>query len=158
MFNKKILIVDDEILNRDLLADYLTRKGFKNVLTAAKADETLQKIKTEKPDLIILDIALEDYIDGVEILRRTKAGLSPNSYIELCCAGNGGDGFKPLGPAVTVPVDAIPALVEVVFPPGNPKIDDASNIRGTGYFKILVPLTLVVILFGSILCSTLKVI
>jgi CheY-like chemotaxis protein len=89
MFNKKILIVDDDVLNKDLLADYLMRKGFKNVLTAAKADETLQKIKTEKPDLIILDIALEDYIDGVEILRRTKAGLSPNSKVVMLSGHKG---------------------------------------------------------------------
>lgn len=83
MFNKKILIVDDDVLNKDLLADYLIRKGFKNVLTAAKADESLEIIEREKPDFIILDIQLEDHIDGVEILRRTKARLSQNSKVVM---------------------------------------------------------------------------
>jgi DNA-binding NtrC family response regulator len=83
MFNKKILIVDDIEYVRDPFVRFLNRRGFKNVITAAKADEALEKIEREKPDFIVLDIQLEDKIDGVEILRRTKAGLSPNSKIVM---------------------------------------------------------------------------
>ena len=43
-------------------------------MTAAKPNEALEIIEKEKPDLILLDIQLDDKIDGVEILKRTKEG------------------------------------------------------------------------------------
>ena len=81
MFDKKILIVDDELDIREPLSHYLLMKGFKNVMTAEKANEALEKIEKHKPDLVLLDIQLKDEIDGMEILKRTKEKLSPASKI-----------------------------------------------------------------------------
>jgi len=86
MSDKKILLVDDLEFIRRPLVRYLSRRGVKNILEAATANEALQKIESEKPDLIILDVQLEDTIDGIEILRRTKASLSPNSIVVMLTA------------------------------------------------------------------------
>ena len=81
MFNKKILIVDDDIDIREPFNDYLILKGFKNVICAATPAEALALIEAHKPDLILLDIQLKDRINGIEILKRTKETLSPGSKV-----------------------------------------------------------------------------
>ena len=81
MFNKKILIVEDEFDIRESFEEYLSFMGFKNVLSAANPDEALEKIEQHKPDLILLDIQLKNPINGVEILKRTKEQLSPASKV-----------------------------------------------------------------------------
>ena len=81
MFDKKILIVDDEIDIREPFSDYLSLKGFKNILCAGNPSEALAIIEKQKPDLILLDIQLKDAINGIEILKRTKEKLSPDSKV-----------------------------------------------------------------------------
>lgn len=83
MFDKSILIVEDSEDIRAPMIRFFTRKGFQKVQGAAKAEEALAKIEKEKPDLILLDIQLEDVIDGVEILKMTKTRLSPASLIVM---------------------------------------------------------------------------
>lgn len=83
MFDKKILIVDDEIDILEPFCDYLSLKGFKNILGAVTASEALEKIEKEKPDLVLLDIELNESINGMEILRRTREELSPGSKIVM---------------------------------------------------------------------------
>jgi DNA-binding NtrC family response regulator len=83
MLEKTYLIVDDAEDIREPFVRFLTRRGFKKVMAAAKAKDALEKIEKEKPDLILLDIQLEDEIDGVEILKRTKEGLSPTSHVVM---------------------------------------------------------------------------
>ena len=58
----KILLVDDEIYARDNMARLIQRKGF-SVCVAENADECLKVLKSEKPDVIFLDIMLPD-LDG----------------------------------------------------------------------------------------------
>jgi len=86
MSDKSILVVDDLEFLRNPLVRFLNRRGLKNVLVAATANEALQKIENLKPFLIILDVQLEDTIDGIEILRRTKTLLSPNSIVVMLTA------------------------------------------------------------------------
>jgi len=83
MYDKTILIVDDDDDIRVPLARFFTRREFKKVFSAAKAKEALEIIEKEKPDLALLDIQLKDEIDGVEILKRTKSGLSPSSHVVM---------------------------------------------------------------------------
>ena len=66
MSDKSILVVDDLEFLRNPLVRFLNRRGLKNVLVAATANEALQKIENLKPFLIILDVQLEDTIDGIE--------------------------------------------------------------------------------------------
>jgi two-component system alkaline phosphatase synthesis response regulator PhoP len=66
----KILIVEEEETLLHNLADNLRSEGY-NVSTSAHGEEGLQKIRTEKPDLIVLDIMLPG-LDGLSICRMVR--------------------------------------------------------------------------------------
>ncbi len=85
--SKKILIVDDEQGIRVLIRGILEDEGY-TVMDAGHANDALNLIENDTPDLAILDIWLEDSaIDGIEILKRTKA-LHPNLPV-LMMSGHG---------------------------------------------------------------------
>lgn len=67
----KILIIEDEPPIVKALSDKLGREGFE-VSVAGKGEEGWEKIKTEKPDLILLDIILPE-MNGWEVLEKQKA-------------------------------------------------------------------------------------
>jgi len=69
--NNKILVVDDNELYRHCVVKSLERQGFKNVIGAETGKEGVEKAKTEKPDLVILDVVLPD-INGLEVCRQIK--------------------------------------------------------------------------------------
>lgn len=71
---RKILVVEDNELNRDMLCRRLERKGF-FVLTAADGAQGLDVAKAEVPDVIIMDLSLPR-VDGWEACRRLKADHS----------------------------------------------------------------------------------
>ncbi|MDR1990222.1 MAG: response regulator, partial [Acidobacteriaceae bacterium] len=54
---KRVLIVEDDVALRRVLADNLTFAGF-DVDTARDADEAIAKLKTFAPDLVLLDVML----------------------------------------------------------------------------------------------------
>ncbi|MBI3756478.1 MAG: response regulator [Deltaproteobacteria bacterium] len=65
-----ILIVDDEPFNIDLLEQELEALGYRT-LSAANGKEALEKVKTEAPDLILLDVMMPG-LDGFTICRILK--------------------------------------------------------------------------------------
>lgn len=67
---KKILVVDDEINLLKLVESRLKATGYE-VITARDGKEGLEKAKTEKPDLILLDIIMPG-MDGREALKKLK--------------------------------------------------------------------------------------
>ena len=67
----KILLIEDNELNRDMLSRRLVRKGFE-VVTAADGEEGLSRAVREIPDLILMDLNLP-VLDGWEAARRLKA-------------------------------------------------------------------------------------
>lgn len=67
----KLLIVDDEPENIELLARRLTRRGF-TVVSALSADEGIETAAREQPALILMDIKMPA-VDGFEATRRLKA-------------------------------------------------------------------------------------
>ncbi|MBK8735602.1 MAG: response regulator [Saprospiraceae bacterium] len=69
--NKKILIVDDDpyIL---MSLDFLMKKNKFEVFVARNGNEALEQIKTNQPDLILLDIMMPD-VDGYEICIKVKS-------------------------------------------------------------------------------------
>jgi len=69
--SKRILVVDDERHIVRLIQVNLEREGYQ-VLTAFDGKDGLQKAKTEKPDLIVLDVMMP-YMDGFEVLKNMKA-------------------------------------------------------------------------------------
>jgi DNA-binding response OmpR family regulator len=66
----KILIADDDELMRKLIEHKLSMRGL-TVIEAADGEEALQKITSEKPDLVILD-GMMPGIDGFEVLRNIR--------------------------------------------------------------------------------------
>ena len=67
----RILIVDDNETNRDILCTRLRPQGYE-LLEAADGEETLTVVRDHCPDLILLDIMMPK-IDGIEVCRRLKA-------------------------------------------------------------------------------------
>ncbi len=67
---KTILVVDDEVPILDALKVRLEASGY-GVLTATNGQEGLDKARSLKPDLIILDVLLPK-IDGYEVARLLK--------------------------------------------------------------------------------------
>jgi two-component system, cell cycle response regulator len=67
----KILLVEDEQVNRDLFRRRLERKGYA-VLTADGGLRAIELAKSDAPDLVLMDLALPD-VDGWEATRRLKA-------------------------------------------------------------------------------------
>jgi CheY-like chemotaxis protein len=73
----KILLVEDNELNRDMLSRRLLRKGY-DVLIAKDGAEGAAIATTEKPDLILMDMSLP-VLDGWDATRRLKAAPETRS-------------------------------------------------------------------------------
>ena len=67
----RILIVEDNELNRDMLSRRLARKGY-DVLLAVDGETGLAVASAEIPDLILMDMSLP-VVDGWEATRQLKA-------------------------------------------------------------------------------------
>ena len=67
----KILLVEDNEMNRDMLGRRLQRHGFE-LCFAVDAPSGIAMASTEQPDLILMDIALGE-MDGWEATRRIKS-------------------------------------------------------------------------------------
>ena len=67
----KILLVEDNEMNRDMLGRRLQRRGFQ-VLIAVDGVEGMAKARTEGPDMILMDMSLP-VMDGWEATRRLKS-------------------------------------------------------------------------------------
>jgi len=67
----KILLVEDNEMNRDMLSRRLVRKGFE-VRAAMDAEQAMAAVAKEKPDLILMDISLPGK-DGYQVTRELKA-------------------------------------------------------------------------------------
>ena len=67
----KILLVEDNEMNRDMLSRRLQKKGFEVVL-AFDGLSGVEMAKQERPDLILMDLSLPE-IDGWEATRRIKS-------------------------------------------------------------------------------------
>jgi two-component system alkaline phosphatase synthesis response regulator PhoP/two-component system response regulator VicR len=67
---KKILAVDDEKAIVRLVQVNLEREGYQ-VVTAYDGREALEKVASERPDLVVLDVMMP-YMDGFEVLQQMK--------------------------------------------------------------------------------------
>ncbi len=67
---KTVLIVDDELKITRLLRDYLQQAGFR-VITATDGPTALAEARSERPDMIVLDLGLPG-IDGLDVTRTLR--------------------------------------------------------------------------------------
>lgn len=75
----KILLIEDNEMNRDMLSRRLKKKGFE-VIVAVDGEQGLRMAHDETPDLILMDISLPGK-DGYACARELKA--SENSHIPI---------------------------------------------------------------------------
>ncbi len=82
----KILLVEDNEMNRDMLARRLTRNGF-TIVFAVDGQEGVDMAISEKPDLILMDMSLP-VMDGLESTRRIKADPASQAIPVIALTAN----------------------------------------------------------------------
>lgn len=90
----KILLVEDNEMNRDMLSRRLQRKGY-DVLIATDGEQGVALAQSEQPDLILMDMSLP-VLDGWEATRKIKANpvISAVPVIALTAHAMAGDQEK----------------------------------------------------------------
>jgi DNA-binding response OmpR family regulator len=78
--DSRILIIDDEPVNVDLLEGILSREGFGQVVGLTDSTQTVSLMAAFQPDLILLDLVMPG-LDGYRILERLRAG--PSDYLPI---------------------------------------------------------------------------
>jgi two-component system cell cycle response regulator DivK len=68
---KTVLLVEDNPHNRKIFSGMLTHSGLR-VVEAEDGHQALEKAKTEKPDIVLMDLSIPG-VDGWECTRRLKA-------------------------------------------------------------------------------------
>jgi CheY-like chemotaxis protein len=122
----KILLVEDNEMNRDMLSRRLARKGYE-VVIAVDGNEGVSKAQTEAPDLILMDMSLP-VLDGWEATRilKTFPATQDIPVIALTAHAMAGDREKALEAGCndydTKPIE-LPRLLEKIeklLPKANP--------------------------------------
>ena len=67
IFQSRILVIDDEPANVELLEQLLHREGFNNVISTTESERALSIFHAFKPDLILLDLRMPK-VDGFSLL------------------------------------------------------------------------------------------
>lgn len=80
--NAKILIVDDEQANIDLLTGLLEAKGFTNYLTTTDPRKVVELYEEFQPDLLLLDLQMP-HLTGFQIMIQLKVLVPENSYFPI---------------------------------------------------------------------------
>jgi DNA-binding response OmpR family regulator len=81
----KILIVDDEPSNRNILGQELTHEGY-SVVAASGGREALKKVESSRPDLIILDYMMPD-LSGLEVLKELRKRENDTPVVMITAYG-----------------------------------------------------------------------
>jgi two-component system cell cycle response regulator DivK len=92
----KILLVDDDEMNRDMLARRLERRGY-HVVIAVDGGQGLRLARSEAPDLILMDMSLPG-LDGWQTTRQLKAAPTTQAIpiLALTAHAMAGDREKAL--------------------------------------------------------------
>jgi two-component system cell cycle response regulator DivK len=113
----KILLVEDNEMNRDMLSRRLERRGYE-VIVAVDGEEGVARAKVDAPDLVLMDLSLPG-IDGWEATRQLKAAEETRSIpvLALTAHAMAGDREKALEAGCdefdTKPVD-LPRLIDKI--------------------------------------------
>ncbi len=113
----KILLVEDNEMNRDMLSRRLQRKGY-DVLIATDGEQGVAMARSEQPDLILMDMSLP-VLDGWEATRAIKAdpAISAVPVIALTAHAMAGDQEKCVAAGCddydTKPVDLVRLLGKI---------------------------------------------
>jgi two-component system sensor histidine kinase/response regulator len=78
----RILVVDDEEANVDLLEQMLARAGYSAVVGTTDSRKALSLYAEHQPDLILLDLVMP-HLDGFAVMEQVRATLGPESYLPI---------------------------------------------------------------------------
>lgn len=92
---KSILVVDDSPTELHLLREILTRNGF-SVTTASSGEESIEKLKSVKPDLILMDVVMPG-MSGFEATRSITRNPLTSSIPIIICTTKGQETDKAWG-------------------------------------------------------------
>lgn len=84
MDGKKIMIVDDAAFMRMMIKNALSAEGYDNFLEAADGQQAVEAYKTEKPDLVIMDITMPN-MNGLQALKTIREAY-PAAKVIMCSA------------------------------------------------------------------------
>ena len=92
----KVLLIEDNEMNRDMLSRRLIRRGFQ-VVFAMDGQQGIDLARSERPDIVLMDMSLP-VIDGWEATRRLKANDATRSVpvIGLTAHAMSGDREKAI--------------------------------------------------------------
>ena len=81
----KIMIVDDAIFMRQMIAKFLIAEGFEICAEASSATEAVEKYKQMKPDLVTMDIVMPmmEELDGIGAVREIIK-IDPQAKVLIC--------------------------------------------------------------------------
>ena len=79
--SKTILVIDDDLDFLDFVHIVLSANGY-NVDTAPSAQEGLQKMRADPPDLVIVDVMMSYVLDGWSVSREMR--FDPSCAISRC--------------------------------------------------------------------------
>jgi two-component system, cell cycle response regulator DivK len=121
----KVLLVEDDEMNRDSLSRLLKRRGFE-VVIGVDGQEGISLATSEAPDLILMDMSLPT-IDGWEATRRLKAAQATRAVpiIALTAHAMASDREKALA-AGCDEFDTKPIDLESLIPKMNALLSKAS--------------------------------
>lgn len=129
---KKITLIEDEVILRELLENKLTKNGY-NVEVAVDGEEGLNKLKEDPPALILLDIVMPK-MDGFELMEIISK-LDNLKGVPIIVVSNSG---QPVDIERAQELGAVDWIVKTEFDPqevvdmvekqiGKGKVDDAEN-------------------------------
>ena len=119
MAGQTILVVEDNAVNRRLVEFLLRSKGYQ-VREASTAQEAFKILKTERPDLIVMDVQLPG-MDGLEATRKLKENALTRDIpvVAVTSYAMTGDREKALAAGcagyITKPIDTATFMQEVVI-------------------------------------------
>ena len=122
----RLLLIDDNEANRDLLSRRLERRGFE-ILLAVDGRAGVDAALAEKPDLILMDMNMPQ-IDGWEATRQIKAVMPTVPVIAMTAHAMTGDRERALQAGCTdyhtKPIDFVKLLAQIELlldAPGEPQ-------------------------------------
>lgn len=89
---KRILLVEDNEMNREMLSRRLSRRGFE-VITATNGQASIEMAASQQPDLILMDLSLP-VVDGWDATRRLKANPATRRIPVLALTAHAMDGER----------------------------------------------------------------
>ncbi len=78
----KILIIDDQIANIEVLEDLLDAQGYTNITSTTDPREALHLFAIHEPDIVLLDLMMP-YLDGFQVMAQLKPLMSEGVFVPI---------------------------------------------------------------------------